>query len=411
MMEYGKRRSRLLNELEVGDIAVLFAGKAPKSTADSQYKLRTNKSFYYLTGLSSEGYVLALQRKRTEMREILFIEKPNYDIEKWVGRMLTIEQAKEKSGADEVMYLDQFENWLNGEIVTGEAGRVLVDADRYRANEPLSDVQIFARDIRDKYAGLQIGSVHTNIAEMRLYKSPAEIELMRKAIELTKVGILGIIDQTAPGKGENEIEAEFAYHIRKGGAQRTSFDTIAAGGGNAAILHYVDNNQKLVDGDLLLLDLGAQYAEYAADISRTIPVNGRYTDRQREYYNLVLKAQRDVMDIIKPGTHFSQMQETAIKSISESLIKMGKIEDPKDVSKYYYHGVGHYLGLDVHDVGSRDRILKPGMVITCEPGIYVADEGLGIRIEDDILITEDGHENLSADIPKSIEEIEKLMNK
>lgn len=405
-----QRRNEVGKSLNGDEIALFFAGKPPTSTADTSYKMRSNKTFYYLTSLSCEGYILAVKPVGNGTESILFIEEPVYDKEKWVGKKLTKEDAKEISGVEKVMYLQDFEPFMAKIFLSGNTKKLMLDLDRLRYEDEVRPIEFFARDIRLKYPQIEIGSISPLIAQMRLIKSEDEIEKMRKAIDMTDEGIRAIYEKATAGVYQYELEAEFAYQIRRRGADGNSFETIVASGSDGVILHYVENNKQINDGDLVLLDLGAQYKEYAADISRTFPVNGKFTERQKEYYNLVLKAQMDVMKIMKPGTKFSAMNEEAKRSLAESLIKMGKIQKEEEVSKYYYHGVGHYLGLDVHDVGERDTTLQAGMVITCEPGIYVADENIGIRIEDDILITEDGNEVLSAKLPKTVEEIEKLLS-
>lgn len=408
MSIYMKRLEKLSKSLKKGETAVLFAGKSPESTADSSYKLRTNKSFFYFTGLSCEDYRLAISvtEKGKEFR--LFIEKPNYDIEKWVGRKLTKEQASEISGIETVDYTENFNAWLHGQIYNGKIDRLMLDIARYRWDDRARLEEEFAHSVQAKYPHIQIGSISTTIAEMRVIKDKHEIDQMRKAIEITNIGVRRLYEVCEPGMMEYELEAEFLYQLKKRG-EKNSFDTIAASGENGVILHYVTNDNELKDGTLVLMDLGSEYKEYAADISRTFPVNGKFTKRQRQLYEIVLKAQEDVLEIMKPGTMFSELNKRCRESFLESLKKIGLANNDEELWKYYYHGVGHYLGLDVHDLGSRDMELQEGMVITLEPGLYIAEEGIGIRIEDDILITKKGNENLSISIPKLPDEIEKIM--
>ncbi|MDO4753607.1 MAG: aminopeptidase P family protein, partial [Bacillota bacterium] len=363
---------------------------------------------FYYTGLSCEDYRVAISvtDKGTEIR--LFIEKPNYDIEKWVGRKLTKEQAMEISGIKVVDYTENFNTWLNGQIQNGKIDRLMLDIARYRWDDRIRLEEEFAHTVQQKYPQVLIGSISTKIAEMRVIKDKHEIEQMRKAIEITNIGIRRLYEVCEPGMMEYELEAEFLYQLKKRG-EKNSFETIAASGENGVILHYVTNDNVMKDGTLVLMDLGSEYKEYAADISRTFPVNGKFTKRQRELYEIVLKAQEDVLEIMKPGTMFSELNKRCRESFLKNLKKIGLAKTDEELWKYYYHGVGHYLGLDVHDVGARDIELKEGMVITLEPGLYVAEEGIGIRIEDDILITKNGNENLSIDIPKLPDEIEKIM--
>jgi len=249
------------------------------------------------------------------------------------------------------------------------------------------------------------------IAALRLIKSEEEIELIREAIDITDKGIKALMINSKAGMKEYELEAYFDFTLKSNGVTDYAFHTIAAGGKNATILHYHENNSELKNDELVLFDLGAQYKYYNADISRTFPVNGKFTERQKQVYNVVLRAQEAVTAIAKPGILFSVLNETAKKVLTEGCIELGLIKETSELSKYYFHGVSHYLGLDTHDVGSRDIELRPGMVFTNEPGLYIEEENIGIRIEDDILITEDGCENLSKQIIKTVEEIEEFMAK
>jgi Xaa-Pro aminopeptidase len=233
--------------------------------------------------------------------------------------------------------------------------------------------------------------------------------MMQKAIDITRDGLKDIMKVLEPGVFEYQLESTFTHSIKMNGADRNSFPTIAASGGDGVILHYVENDKKIEDNVLVLLDLGAQYKEYAADISRTYPSNGKFSSRQKEIYDIVLKAQAATIEIMKPGAKFSVLNETCKKVLTEELTSIGLIKTEEELSKYYYHGVSHFLGLDVHDLGDRDIVLEEGMVLTVEPGLYIAEEQIGIRIEDDILITKDGNRNLSIDIVKTTEDIESFM--
>lgn len=408
MSIYTKRLEKLAKSLKKGETAIFFAGLAPVSTADSVYKLRTNKNFFYLTGLNCEDYKLAVSVTGNGIEYRLFIEKPNYDIEKWVGRKLTKEQASEISGIENVDYTEHFHTWLHGMIYTGKLERLMLDISRYRWDDRARLEEEFAKSVTSKYPQVHIGNIANVLADMRVIKEKHEIDQMRKAIEITNIGIRRLYEVCEPGMMEYELEAEFLYQLKKRG-EKNSFETIAASGDNGVILHYVTNDHVMKDGTLVLMDLGSEYREYAADISRTFPVNGKFTARQREIYEIVLKAQEDVLEIMKPGTMFSELNRRCRESFLKSLSAIGLAKTDEELSKYYYHGVGHYLGLDVHDVGPRDTELKAGMVITLEPGLYIAEEGIGIRIEDDILITKNGNENLSKDIPKLPDEIEAMM--
>ena len=408
---YEAHRSQLEQFLEVGDLAILFSGKAPKSTADAHYSFLPNKNFFYFTWCTQEHFIVAMLRTEKGLESTLFIEKPDYDIEKWVGRKLTKEAATQVSGISDVQYLDGFMTWLGRTAYNGKVERLFLDLEKLNWDEGDSAAAVFAAEFSKRYPFIAVKTLHFILCELRVIKSDEEIKQVEKAIDITHKGLDGILKMLQHDVYEYQLEATFAYHIRMNGAERNSFETIAASGGDGVILHYVENSKQVKDGDLVLLDLGAQYGQYAADISRTYPVNGKFNDRQKLFYNIVLKAQQAVIDAMKPGIPYEELNKICQKTLTEELKAIGLIKEDAELSKYYYHGVSHYLGLDVHDIGSRNGLLKEGMILTVEPGLYVAEENIGIRIEDDVLITAEGNRVLSSAIPKTVEEIEALMAK
>ncbi len=402
-------RDRLGETLNEGDAVVLFSGTAPKSTADAQYTFLPNKNFFYFTGLTNEHFIVLMHKTKQTFEVTLFIEKPDYDIEKWIGRKLTKETASEISGIESIKYLDEFESSINRLIFDDKIRKLYLDLEKLSWDEPHSRALKFAGEVRERYPFVTLKTLHPIVSDMRTIKEPFEIKQIREAIKLTDEGLRAILSVLKPEVMEYQLEATFAHAIRMGGADGNSFPTIAASGGDAVILHYVENSKAVSDGDLVLLDLGAQFKQYAADITRTYPASGKFSDRQKQIYNIVLRAQQATIDVMKPGTPFEALNKACRASLTKDLMEIGLIKSEDELGKYYYHGVSHYLGLDVHDIGSREVLLKPGMVLTVEPGLYIAEENIGIRIEDDILITENGNENLSAKIPKTVEEIEHLM--
>lgn len=404
-------REKLGSTLNEGELVVLFAGQAPKSTADAHYSFKTNKNFFYLTGLTQQNFIVLIHRLKGETISTLLIEKPDYDVEKWYGRKLTKEKAIEISGIETVLFVDGFERHLTQLIYADKVSKVFFDLEKLSWNEPHSSTHIFASTFKEKFMHVPVGSCHPILTQLRMIKSELEIAQIEKAIALTKEGLDSVMTVLKPGVFEYQLEATFSHRIRFNGADGNSFPTIAASGKDAVILHYEENDKAVQDGDLVLLDLGAQYQEYCADISRTYPVSGVFSERQKQIYNIVLKAMDAVITMMKPDVPFVELDKTCKSVLAQELMAIGLIESPEGLSEYYYHGVSHHLGLDVHDLGVRDGVLKPGMVFTVEPGLYIAKEGIGIRLEDDILITEDGHRNLSVAIPKSTEEIEAYMGK
>lgn len=406
---FSQNRANLGEHLANQETAIFFAGSAPKSTADAHYVFKQNKNFFYYTGLTQEHFILCLTKKNDSLETILFIEKPDFDVEKWYGRKLKKETAMAISGIETVQYLEDFEPWLNKQILNGHTQTVFLDLEKLSFDEAHSKAHQFATKLKERYLFLNIKTSHLISSTLRVIKAPFEIEQMQVAIDQTKMGLEAIMKALQPGMAEYEMESTFLHTIRMLGADGNSFPTIAASGSEAVILHYVDNDRVIEDNTLLLLDLGAQFRQYAADITRTYPANGQFSPRQKTLYNIVLKAQEAVIASMKPGVPFEALNNTCKAVFIEELKAIGLIQEDSELSKYYYHGVSHYLGLDVHDLGSREVALAPGMVLTVEPGLYIAEENIGIRIEDNVLITETGHEVLSADIIKTVEDIEAFM--
>lgn len=406
-----KNRKELGKALEDNSILLLFAGTTPYKSADEQYQFAPNRNFYYLTGIDREKIILLISKIDGDISEKIFVERPDPVMARWIGARMTAEEAKEVSGVENIDYLDKFEETIGSILERNRIEKLYLDLERQEIRAAITDPQYFAKMINERYPYIEIKNAYYDIAKLRVIKSDEEIQLMKKAIEITQEGIENMIDNIKPGMMEYEIEAYFDFTLKKNGIYEKAFKTIAASGKNATILHYVENNCRAEDGDLILFDLGAQYKYYNADISRTFPVNGKFTERQKQVYNVVLKAKEAVEEAARPGLPYKELNEIAKKVLAEGCKELGLIRDDKELVKYYFHSVSHYLGLDAHDIGIYNTVLKPGMVITNEPGLYIEEEGIGIRIEDDLLITEDGCENLSKDILKTVEEIEDYMNR
>lgn len=395
---FTRNRNNLIKNLEDNSILILFAGTAPYKSADELYQFAPNRNFYYLTGIDREKIILLISKIDGNVSEKLFIERPDPIMAKWVGAKMTDEEAKKVSGIENTDYIDKFEQTIGFILDRNRIENIYLDLERQEIRASITEAQNFAKMIIERYPYVRIKNVYHDIAKLRAIKSEEEIELIRKAIEITDEGIKYMVDNMKPGMMEYEIEAYFDFILKKNGVNEKAFKTIAASGKNATILHYSENNCKTCDGDLILFDLGAQYKYYNADISRTFPVNGEFTKRQKEIYDVVLKAKNAVEAAAKPGLPYRELNEVAKRVLAEGCKELGLIKDDKELTKYYFHSVSHYLGLDAHDVGSYNTNLKPGMVITNEPGLYIEEEGIGIRLEDDLLITEDGCENLSKDV-------------
>ena len=408
---FNKTRNRLCDKLEENSITLMFAGEAPYKSGDETYTFTPNRNFYYLTGLDREKMILMLVKKNGKVEETLFIEKNDAIMARWVGEKMPKVKAKEISGIGSIKFLEEFEEIFGGIMDRAKIDDLFLDLERQQFHVSMTTSQRFAKVAMERYPYLRIKNIYHEIANLRLIKSVEEIELIREAIDITDSGIKALMNNSKVGMKEYQLEAFFDFTLKSKGVTDYAFHTIAACGGNATVLHYDQNNSELEDGKLVLFDLGAQYKYYNADISRTFPVNGKFTERQKQVYNVVLRAQEAVTKVARPGILFSVLNETAKEVLAKGCIELGLIKESSELPKYYFHGVSHYLGLDTHDVGSRDIELKAGMVLTNEPGLYIEEENMGIRIEDNLLITDDGCENLSKQIIKTVKEIEEFMAK
>lgn len=402
-------RKKLGEYINDNSLLVLFSGQAPQKSADENYPFLPNMNFYYNTGLNREKFILVISKINGKIEEKVYIEKPNPDIEKWIGKRMRKNEVKEISGIDNIMFIDDFESHIASILIREDINNIYLDMEKRRWEGNIKEASIFASKIRDKYPFIDIKNIYHKISDMRTIKTKEEVESIKEAINITNEGIKSLMKNAKAGIFEYQLESYFDFTIKTNGAKDFAFKTIAASGKNATVLHYEDNNSNIKDGDLILFDLGAKYNHYSADISRTFPVNGTFTPRQKEVYEAVLKAEVDTINKVKPGMTLKELNDFTKGILIEEAKKLGLIENDDEITKYYYHSVSHYMGLDTHDVGSYSKKLEPGMVITVEPGLYIEEEGIGIRIEDDVLITEDGCENLSKDIIKTVEEIEEFM--
>ncbi|MTI70515.1 MAG: aminopeptidase P family protein [Firmicutes bacterium] len=406
---YINKRKKILDSVDDNSIVVLFSGKAPLRSADQNYRFTPNRNFYYLTGLERENFILLISKRKNKIKETLFIEKPNKELEKWLGFKMRKDEANEISGIEDIKYVNSFNEFFNSIVSKNDFKNLYLDLERRAFETKDTEAIKFSDKVVKRYPYLNINNLYNDLSLLRMIKSTEEIKEIQRAIAITKEGIKNLMKNSKPGIKEYQLEAYFDFTIKSLGAKENAFNTIAASGKNATILHYEDNKGELKDNDLILFDLGVEHNYYCSDISRTFPVNGNFTKRQKDIYNLVLKAEIQTIKEAKPGLTLKELNEITKKILAEGCMKLGILNNEKEISKYYYHGVSHFLGLDTHDVGDYERKLEPGMVITVEPGLYIAEENIGIRIEDDILITEDGSKNLSENIIKTVEEIENFM--
>lgn len=404
------RREAIFNECPLNSVAVFFAGDLIPSSADAHYPFVINKNFFYLTNLEEDGLILLYQNTANGKKETLFIKDDNPLMEKWIGRSIKKEEAIDCSGIINIQKLSEFEAVLNRLFLTNDITSFYIDSERMSLKQPLTKADRFTSELKEAHPDLTITNLNKRINTYRRKKTKLEVDQMVHAMHVTHKGLNHVLKNLKPGKTEYQVAADFAYVVASENCTH-AFDTIAASGEDACILHYVKNQKVLQDGDLILLDLGASYQNYASDITRTYPINGKFSERQKTFYNIVLKAQLAVIDAIQPGVSFQFLNQIVKETYKIECLKAKIIEKEEDVDQVYYHGVSHSLGLDTHDVGTLEGSkLVEGMVITVEPGLYSAIEGIGIRIEDDVLVTKDGCTVLSSFIEKTVEDIEKLMN-
>lgn len=400
---YSKRRERLIKDLGNNSIAIFLSN----DNISGPDVFNVNRNFYYLTGIDAKDMALVLENRNNQLSASMFIMPYDETLAKWVGgRMLESEVSK----ICEVEHIENYDSLnayldLNLERYRGEGAKVYFDFYK-REDVPTMALGLSAK-LKTNNPWIEIKDIFPYIANLRLVKDEYEITCLKQAIKITRTGIEAMMKAVKPGINEMVMEGIFNFALSKNLCNETSFKTICAAGKRATILHYVNNNQVCEDKDLLLTDLGATYRHYCGDITRTYPVNGKFTDRQKEIYNIVLNAQKLVEDNAKPGVKLKDLNNLVIKYYEMELPKHGLT---KPVSEYYYHGVSHHIGLDVHDLdGGLGQTLQAGNVISNEPGLYIEEENIGIRIEDDLLITGTGCQNLSEGIIKKVEDIEKLM--
>ena len=413
---YISRRKQLMADKKENTAVVIFAGTAPMKSQDEAYPFSVDRNFFYLTGIERENMILVMRKNYLgEYSETLFIEPYDEVLAKWVGGRMRGAEATAISGVESIADVGEFADRLNS-IVEYSRGlgklTFYLDLWRYHKDQADTPAHTLAATLQSKYPAVAVEDINGDMAAMRAVKDEKELAFMRQAQEHTRIAIEEMMRYAKPGMNERELEGAFDFALMKQGVRDHAFHSIFAGGKRATTLHYGENDQIVNDGEMVLIDLGSAYGNYCDDISRTFPVNGKFTDRQKELYNTVLEAQRIVIANAKPGLTTRQLNQMVIDYYESRLDDLGLRKDGKTVRDYYYHGVSHQLGLDTHDICTeRERTLKPGMVITVEPGLYVEDESIGIRIENDVVITETGCEDLSAAFPRTVEEIEAIMAK
>lgn len=432
MTDYAKRRKALMQTVGAEGAVIIPSASEILRNGDAHFQFRQHSDFYYLTGFNEPDAVLVLLPKRKEGEYVLFNRVRDPQREAWDGPRAGQKGACTEFLADQSFPIEELEERLP-ELL---AGREVV---HYSLGLDKSFDKIFIKalnDVRGKIrSGIQYPTVFEDIVptihEMRLTKETCEVACTQKAVDITANAFMRAMQVCKPGMYEYELEAEFMHEFFKNGARSTAYTSIVASGSNACVLHYIQNNRKMHNGELVLIDAGAEYQNYAADITRTFPVNGKFTPEQKAVYEVVLAAQIAAIKAVKPGAPFSITQQTVVKVLTEGLVDIGllkgKVDDLIEKEAYlpfYFHRAGHWLGIDVHDVGrykldGKWRKLQAGNILTVEPGIYISSSvpgvhkrwhGIGVRIEDDVLVTAKGHDVLSKKIPKTVKDIEDIMS-
>lgn len=429
IMKYDKISSRLFTEnrqrfikyLKPNSIAIFNSNDIMPSNADGNMKFIQNKDMFYLSGADQEESVLVLfpDAFDPKHREILFLKETNDHIARWEGAKLDKKEGTEVSGIQNIMWLKDMEVTLAN--LMSQAENVYLNTNEHlrKSSEVQTRDDRFREWIKGKYPLHNYQRSEPFMHRIRAVKSPLEIELLQRASDINAKAFNRVLKFMKPGVKEYELEAEFLHEYIRNQADGFSYDPIIASGENACVLHYVENNDTCNAGELVLFDCGCWYANYASDVTRAFPVNGRFTERQKQVYNAVLRVQKTSLGMLRPGNQLHEYHKEVGKLMTDELLQLGLI-DKTDVKnenpdwpaykKYFMHGTSHYIGLDVHDSGLWTAKMEVGNAFTCEPGIYIPEEGIGIRIEDDIVIGEKENLNMTAAIPKEVEEIEEAMN-
>ena len=415
-----QNRNLFSRKLENNSIAIFNSNDVMPTNSDGTMPFKQNSDLFWLTGVDQEESVLVITKHNDNtVGELLFLKETNEHIAIWEGAKLTKEKALQNSGIKKVYWLSDMETMIEGKITDYKNLYLNKNIHSRSTSEVQTRDDRYRESIASKFPNKIIKEVAPIMHELRFIKSNIEVGLIQHACDITEKGLRRILPLIKPGIMEYEIEAELMHEFLSNRSVGFAYQPIIGSGIDSCVLHYIDNNKKCLDGDILLMDFGAEYANYASDLTRSIPVNGRFSSRQSDVYNAVLRVMKEATNMLRPGTDHKQMQQEVIKLMQEELINLGlfdmhdvKNQDPKNplYKKYFMHGTSHSLGLDVHDVGDTSTPMKSGMVFTCEPGIYIQEEGLGIRLENDILVTDGNPHDLMGNIPIELDEIEVLMH-
>lgn len=414
-------RKRFTREMKPGTIAIFNANDQMPRSGDQHFTFRQNAGLYYLSGIDQEETVLLLfpDCPREGHKEVLLIKRTNEHIAVWEGHKYTKEEAQQASGIEKVYFIDEAEVVLNELILLSEGIYLNINEnDRYISPVAHRDLR-YAAHIRDRYPAHALHRAQPILKKLQTVKSHWELEALQHCIDITGNAFRRVLEFVKPGVWEYEVEAEIIHEFIRSGATGHAYSPIIGSGKNACVLHYIENNRQCLDGEVVLMDFGCEYANYNADLTRSIPVNGQFTDRQRAVYNAVHRVLKEARSLLVPGNTLEELNKEVGKVMESELLGLGLIskddiekqdKEKPAYKKYFMHGTSHHLGLDVHDLMNRYEPFRAGMVFTCEPGIYIPEESLGIRIENNILITDNGPVDMFENIPMDAEEIEDMMH-
>lgn len=411
---YINNRKKLYETIEDGTVLLSFAGVPHHYSADAYFSLFVNRNFVYLTGLDGtepSGFVLMAEKLGGEVKETLFILPADMMAERWSGRRLKVDEILEISGIEHTEVIDSMEMIFHRTINTGRFQTVALDLRKDTKDQPHDKAYEFAAKLTANYPDLAIKNYHYQVRKQRTIKQPCEIEAMRKALTITKAGIEAMMHASEPGMYEYQYKAEYDKALTSRGVLFPAFPSIISAGDNNFCIHYYSYTGQAKDGDMILNDVGAWWDGMCTDVSRGWPCNGKYDERQKALYECAYRTSEYMFSIIKPGMAMPDVDKTIREYCGQELIKIGLLKDMSEVTKYMWHGGAHHVGFDVHDQIFIDGPIEAGMVFCVDVGIYVEEWGIGFRLEDNCLVTEDGCENLSADIPRTIEAIEAEMSK
>jgi Xaa-Pro aminopeptidase len=415
-----ENRKRFIKGMKPNSIAIFNSNDEVSSNGDALYRFQQNTDLYWLCGIEQEDTMVILfpDAPEEKYKEVLVLVRPNEMKEKWDGKRLRAEEGKQISGIKTVVWLDSIDPLLQQWIHLADTIYLNTNENDRKANLFETRDYRYVKQMKERYPLHKYERSAKIMRELRAIKTPYEVEVEKKAIDITDKTFRRLLQFIKPGVMEYEIEAEIFHEFLRNRAKGEAYGSIIASGDRARTLHYVFNNEECKDGELVLMDFGANYGGYAADLTRTVPVNGKFTKRQKEVYNACLHLHNYAKGLLKPGITIAEYHEKVGEEATKTFIKTGllKKEDVKNEDKenrayrkYLYHGISHHLGLDVHDLGTKTEPLKSGMVLTVEPGIYIEEEHMGVRIENNVWLTKDGNIDLMKNIPITAEEIEKLM--